>query len=321
MDIVCIFDYFEERKEDLFKYYTEPKYLLKAFERQSNRLGFIKRMLTRSHPKLKTITDYKTMEKPTFHKCHDIHSFIADYIEWLNEEFLINTWTYTDKENINYILKELDERFTTAKSKIETEVNSIYAIPSRPKEFPEYLKISSELSIYIMDLIPEEEQSRIDYTNQQAIVNKVNASSGYKQKYKKKDSFNKPVDPDWSSKIKWELIPGANCSACGQNNHEVYKTGCLALAVFCKCKKFYEQTEAKHLLPILNQFAQFKAEQQKKQASRQKELKGTFKLLQGCGKDNEIKEAIKQQYLNEFPEEMYSKTQFEDYDDDNDNQE
>ena len=265
----AIYDFFEERKESIFEYYKDPRYVIKAFEKQSDGLGFLKQILKKAHPKLKTLTDYKTMDKPSFMTQRDIHSFIAQYIDWLDKEKLINNRQYTDKENINFILSELDNRFHTAKTKIETRLNSIFANPSAPKPFPDELKISSELSIYIMDQIPEEEQSVVDFTNSIATINKMTQRKYFPSK--SKQSSLKP-SKDWSSNIKWELIPGAVCEACGQNNHAVYKTGCPALAIFSNCKKFYEKTPAKDILPVIDEFAKFKAEQREKQKLKRKDL-------------------------------------------------
>ena len=70
----------------LFEFYTEPRYLLKAFENDSDGLGFFKQLLTAVHPKLRDITDYDRMPRPKFASSQDIHDFIANYLEWLREE-------------------------------------------------------------------------------------------------------------------------------------------------------------------------------------------------------------------------------------------
>lgn len=53
-----IYDYLEDRKESIFELYVEPQYVLKAFENESDGLGFLKQLLTATHPKLRDVTDY-----------------------------------------------------------------------------------------------------------------------------------------------------------------------------------------------------------------------------------------------------------------------
>jgi hypothetical protein len=109
-----IYDYFDTHQDTLFNKYSTPKYTLKAFENKNDGLCFLKHMLTAIHPHLRDITDYERMTKPKFKLCQDIHDFITKYLEWLCEEKMLNNRKYTDKENIDYILDELDSRFDTA---------------------------------------------------------------------------------------------------------------------------------------------------------------------------------------------------------------
>ena len=119
------------------------------------------------------------------------------------------------------------------------------------------------------------------------------------------DKFNnKKKDNHWSKNIKWKFMPGAVCSACGQNNHEIYETGCPAMAIFCHCKAFYDKTNPKDLIPVLQQFSQYKAEQREKQKLKRREIKANIKQLIGCGDESLIKDAFESQYLEEFPEEV-----------------
>ena len=114
-----LYDYFDMQKEKLFDKYQEPKYALTAFENDADGLGFLRHILTSIHPNLRQIHDYDKMQKPAFLECCDIHDFLAKYNEWLREEEMSNNRKYTDKENIDFILSELDSRFETARTKLQ----------------------------------------------------------------------------------------------------------------------------------------------------------------------------------------------------------
>ena len=166
---------------------------------------------------------------------------------------MLNNRKYTDKENIDYILLELDERFDTARAKLEQKLNAVYADPQHPLEFPPQFKAHPQLSINIMNLIPHSERAKNDYNNHNSTVNKVSTRNNQRNLYQKKDrgmvrhkTGGKSDSNHWSKNIKWEFMPGAVCSACGQNNYEIYQTGCPAMAIFCHCKAFYDKTDPKH---------------------------------------------------------------------------
>ena len=104
-------------------------YALAAFENDADGLGFLWHILTSIHPNLRKITDYDKMPRPVFPQCHDIHDFIAKYNEWLREEKMSNNRKYTDKETLDYILSQLDDRFDTARQKLERQLKDIYNDP------------------------------------------------------------------------------------------------------------------------------------------------------------------------------------------------
>ena len=106
-------------------------------------------------------------------------------------------------------------------------------------------------------------------------------------------------------------MPGAECSACGQNNHEIYTTGCPAMAIFCRCQKFYNSVDPELLEPVLEQFKQFKAEQRKRQAAKKREYKRSIKALKDCSGQPLIRKVFFDQYLAEFPEAELSPNPFD----------
>lgn len=157
---------------------------------------FFKEILTAVHPKLRDVTDYSKLDKPQFQLCKDIHDFVAKYLEWLSEEYMINNRQYTDKENIDYILSELDERFSTAREKLETKINNIYADPQHPLPFPKQYQAHAQLSINIMKPIPHTEQTGNDYTNRLPTVNRMNTRSNQNPyRIPKQDKVEKYENP------------------------------------------------------------------------------------------------------------------------------
>ena len=302
----AIYDYFDQFKEEIFETYTAPQFAIAAFESETDGAGYLKYILSEVHPHLRDLTDYDKMSKPHFSKCKDIHHFISKYLEWIKEEKMLNNRKYTDKENIDYVLSELDERFTTARSKIETRINDLYADPLNPKPFPEVFKATPKLSINIMNLIPRQEQNGTDYTNNIPIINKVNRRQERNDRRGHKKTNKKNFD-----NIEWKYMPGAVCSACGQNNHEIYSTGCPAMAIFCNCKKFYDSVDPETLEPVLEQFTKFKAEQRKRQSSKKKQLRASIKALKSCSDQPTIRKVFFDQYLDEFPEAEHEPNPFE----------
>ena len=166
-----------------------------------------------------------------------------------------------------------------------------------------------------MNLIPHNERHTVDYTNKPAIVNKVTTRYQSNNKYQRqpknqhtKNPYKERKRKHWSENIKWKYLPGAICSACGQNNHDIYETGCPAMAVFCNCQKFFNKSKPEHLQPVIEQFAKFKKEQREKQQIRRKDMKRTLKQLNGCCDGAIIRKVFSDQYFEEFPEENTSMT-------------
>ena len=125
-------------------------------------------------------------------------------------------------------------------------------------------------------------------------------------KYREYDKGTRKPRQRWREKMKWEFLPEEVCSACGQNNHEIYKTGCPAMAVFCNCQKFFNKSK-----PVMEQFAKFKKSQREKQAARKKDMRRTVKQLDGCGDSAMIKKEFADQHYDEFQEEMLNGTDFD----------
>ena len=125
-----------------------------------------------------------------------------------------------------------------------------------------------------------------------------------KDKDRRANPYMKSKKKHWSENIKWKYLPGAVCSACGQNNHEIYETGCPAMAIFCNCQKFFNKSKPEHLKPVIEQFAKFKEEQRNKQMKRRREMKKTLNKLKDCGDEAKIRKVFVNQYFEEFPEEQ-----------------
>ena len=317
--------YFQTFGEEIFIDYKEPLDYIAAFRATSDGLGFLKRVMKKRHPHLKDIINRKTPKAPEFNHYQSIHLFIQAYIEWIHDENLRGGRTYDHKEKLDHILNNLDSRFKIATTKIEEKLDTIYADPHDPKDFPTYLQLTSKLGMYITDLIPDEKKE--DLTNN---VPKIHAVTRYQQRQQqpynnkhKKGSYEKgaPSMPPPSTsdpmQLNWKVIPGAVCPACKKNNHNVYQTGCPSLGLFSACKEFYDKTPQSTLQPILNAYKQYQRELGKRLKERRNNDRRTLRTVaHAYGEDDvaTLKKALFDSYKQDHLDEQYiTDNPYEDY--------
>ena len=313
--------YFQTFGEEIFTEYKEPLDYIAAFRATSDGLGFLKRVMKKRHPHLKDIINRKTPKAPEFRHYQSIHLFIQAYIEWIHDEALRGGRTYDHKEKLDHILNNLDTRFKIATSKIEEKLDTIYADPHDPKEFPNYLQLTSKLGMYITDLIPDEKKE--DLTNN---VPKIHALTRFQQRqpYNNKDkkgAYDKDNTPNESPsdpmKLNWKVIPGAVCPACKKNNHNVYTTGCPSLGLFSACKEFYDKTPQSTLKPIQNAYMQYQRELGKRLKERRNNDRRTLRtVVDTYGEDDvaTLKKALFDSYKHDYLDEQYiTDNPYEDY--------
>ena len=183
--------------------------------------------------------------------------------------------------------------------------------------------IKEILNLYNMNLILYSKNHNTDYTNQLLTINCMQTWNNRKVNDRNKidnhiSPYAKRKKPHWSKNIKWKFLPGAVWSACGKTPHEIYKTGCPAMAIFCNCQQFFNKTKPEHLKLVIEKFAKFKTDQRLKQSQWRKEMSRTIKQLHDCGDKVKIKKVFADQYFNEFPEERLFHDDFEFSDDNND---
>ena len=304
--------YFQTFGEEIFVDYKEPLDYIAAFRATSDGLGFLKRVLKKRHPHLKDRINRKTPKAPEFRHYQSIHLFIQAYIEWIHDEDLRGGRTYDHKEQLDHILNNLDSRFQIATSKIEEKLDTIYADPHEPKEFPNHLKLTSKLGMYITDLIPDEKKE--DLTNN---VPKIHAITRYQQKFNNQknkgphDKSNQPKTESSTSdpmKLNWKVIPGAVCPACKKNNHNVYTTGCPSLGLFSACKEFYDKTPKGTLQPIQDAYVQYQRELGKRLRERRNNDRRTLRTVADTYGESDVatlKKALFDSYKSDNLDEQY----------------
>ena len=330
-----LFSYFEDNKDTIFEYYSDPVHIFDAFKLNMDGLGFLKELLTEIHPNLKAPTTDCSPTKPRFEKYNNIHTFINAFVIWINDE-IVKGRRYSDQENISYILSNLDDRFDKAKSKIERAVTE-GCDPQNKSKFPfKWTLTNKSLSLDILKEIPQEDRDTIDFSNtvsfdQLPSVHKVSSRKSFyndsiSRSYRKDRDFRTKSSTDsskhrWAKTLKWKYIPGAFCQACGKNNHDVYETGCPTLATFCNCKAFFDQHDPNEIQPVIDAFQEY---QKSRRDDKQRAKKYYGKLLQNMdGDKSSVKKAVHTAYYTDFPEDEKLNLDFEtvvtdhSYEDDN----
>ncbi len=329
----ALFNFFDNNKDTIFEHYAEPLALLPAFRSDNDGLGFLKYILRPIHPSLKDVSDTTEHEKPLFKQCPNIHSFINRYKHWLADEKILGRSNYTDLEKIKYILNQLDDRFRTAKSKIQTQLNDIYADRFNPGTFPPHLQLDSKtshLGLTIIEMLPIAERTNLDniVTSTHHQINKIQTRSNQRapRDNRREHRYNtrrKESSNEWAKEIKWKRIPGAICPACHKNDHNVYETGCPSLATFCACQAFVRQHSKEEIKPVLEAYNSYLRDlASKKKTVKQSYRKIIRKLVTKATSDDaidDIKEEFYQNYLDQFEDEQDQPNPFLDIgSDDND---
>ncbi len=315
----ALFNFFDNNKDTVFKDYTEPLSLLPAFRSDNDGLGFLKYILRPIHPNLKDVTDTTENGKPIFKQCPNIHSFINRYKHWLADERILGRPHYTDLEKLKYILHQLDDRFSTAKNKIQTQLNEIYADRLRPGTFPPHLKLDSKsnhLGLTIIELLSPDERSNLENDVPIFQVNKMQTRTNTRplrdnrrdNRYNSYNNKRREPSTEWAKEIKWRRIPGAVCPACHKTDHNVYETGCANLATFCACQAFVRQHSKEEIKPVLEAYNSFL----KELAAKKKNVKQSYrkiirKLVSKATDDeaiDEIKDDFYQNYIEQFEDEQ-----------------
>lgn len=330
-----LFTFFDVSSIIIFEDYEDPIQYLDAYRRDRDGFGFLKQILKPSHPRLKDINEEgKTIPAPIFQQYTTIFQFINAYQEWLQDEQLRDIpKEYSEREQIYHVLGCLDDRFAPMKLKIEQELRYIYADKTKQHSLPSHLQLKN-IGIYLKDGLPD-----VDINNDSplATINKTkfqgrqrSHDTGYKstnpyaqQKGDKdrknpkehtttRSQYRNKREPHhkathWADEIKWEILPNEQCPACLKQNHNVYKTGCPSLAVFCACQDFYNKTPSEKLKPVLQSYQQYQRELSHKMKDKRNEHRRSIKTLSVY--DSEDKDNMKQiffdKYKSIFPDEQY----------------
>ena len=309
--------FFQTYGTKIFTDYKDPLDYIAAFRATSNGLGFLKRIMKKRHPNLKDVINRTTPSAPEFKHHNNIHLFIQAYIEWIHDEQLRGGRTYDDKEKLDHVINNLDERFQIALHKIESSIDKLYADPFHPLPFPPQLQLSNELGMYITDLIPDDKKE--DLTNTTPIIHAMTRSKYRSRQQDDKPSFDKKRNypprnleqkgnNQWADKLEWKVLPGIQCPACKKNNHNVYSTGCPALSLFCACKDFYDKTPKEKLEPVKSAYLKYQKELGHKLRERRNNDRRTLRLLADNYNDDDVGEMKKlmfDKYKNDYDEEQY----------------
>ena len=303
-----IFILLDENKSTIFEMYNEPLAYIEAYRRKMDGLGLLHHLMKKRHPALKDIRNETSITAPKFKTARSIFTFLNEYIEWLQDEKIRNNRQYTQKEQLDYILNELDSTYDLAKTSIREDIHMLNLNSTNPKPFPAHLTVDEDFALYIISLLPHDDQSSIYNAITADMMTatsnaKINKVDGPRQKNNK----NK-TNSTWAKEIKWELLPGETCPACLKNNHNVYKTGCPTLATFAACSEFYKKTPKEKLEPVLQSYKQYQKELAKKLRDRRNSDKRAIRTLAAEYDDEDvakIKKTFFNRYLEDFKDEQY----------------
>ena len=320
-----IFNYLDQYKATIFENYNEPIAYIDGFRRKLDGLGLLKNIMKKRHPNLREGKNETKTSEPKFDDYATIFTFVNAYIEWLHDETLRNNRKYTQKEQLDYILSELDDNFEEAKTSIRKDINELNLDGINPKIFPEKLTVNEELPLYIISLLPMDQQQRIYDEAAQKLLDNNNdttatinvTKSNYRNRPNKNAKFDKNNNKrnngnaKWADSIEWKLIPGATCDACQQANHNVYETGCPQLARFAICKEFYDKTEPEKLQPVIKAYKKYRKELNIKLKQRRNNDRKTIRTLTAKYDNDDmanIKQTLYNSYLEDFKDEQYCMT-------------
>ena len=304
----AIFLFFDTYKHQIFSKYTDPLHSFEAFRKETNGFGYLRHILEDIHPRLKPPTEDTPTTRPLFQTSSNIHTFISDYKDWLDDE-KTKKRKYTDKEVISYILSQLDDRYAAPVQKLRSIVNDVYADSSNPSAFPRKWTVHNpSLSLAIESLVPKEERKVLDLTNPIGQINKIennkmeNYGSKHRTRTNKHYSNRRKKDQEWNGTFKWEYTPGTICPACGKDGHNIFKTGCPNLPVYHNCKAFHDKYTDKELQPVLQAFAEYEEEKGNKKRKKRKEFKSVVKKLDDDNLKATIRKTFVDSHVKEYPE-------------------
>jgi hypothetical protein len=193
---------------------------------------------------------------------------------------------YTDREKIDYVRDELDSRFSTALTKIQNTLTDLDSPNGGLNIFPVELKLTTDLSKYIISLLDKNEKANLIRTlkanNRSGTIRKMDKSTS---DMKRRGNYQQS---NWANELKWEVIPGAKCNACLKGNHNIYKTGCPTFAQFAVCKAFYEKCPTDKLQQVLKSYKTYQSELAHKLRQRRNQDRKTIRLLQDDYDDEDI---------------------------------
>ena len=324
-----LYNYLDDNKSTIFEHYPIALGDITACKHTHDGFQVLIYIVEVIHPLLKNRTKKKKSNKPPLGKdCKTVIDLVSQYEQWLEEE-LMKGRTYDEEDQILYIVGELDERYATAKTKIDLRLEDL--TKDKDMSFPSELKVNHKLGKYILDLLTVEEKKAINddaYSNTSGHLNKMNMTDrlysnsnqskkkgkfksfqSYSSKERRKD--NKKYGDSWANEIKWKIIPGAICSACGGSNHEVYETGCPQLARFSNCKEFMQRHSPEQIKPVVESYNEYVRDRRRQRQNTKKGYRRTIKSLEADEEMDDkglahIKQLYEQDYYDQYPEESYN---------------
>ena len=181
------------------------------------------KLLKKVHPKLDP--NCETLKQPIFSECKSLHHFIKKYRTYLVfEQLKTKPREYTNKEQVDYVIEQLDDRFEAGILQVKA-LQNIYLYKSYPSE----LLVDEDLVDTILKYIPDEEQHSLN--------NNIEEDSPIINAFQRKP-HNTSYTPR-SRKTNVSTSKRATiCGICGNNGHNGLVDGCDLMSKHINITKF-----------------------------------------------------------------------------------
>ena len=310
----AIFNYLDDKKDDIMSNYAYGYKLLKYYESNHDGFSYLERLMERAHPKLRNaMTHSQEKLKPQLNESESIFDFIKLYLEWLQYESQeVPSRTYSDSVKLNYIISQLqllqNPSLSMAINYLISRRDILFCDPTHPQPLPPDLQLD-RIGNTIWDRVNE--GSRNDLLNiNPIIVNKAITRSKYRgnkdnpidiSKGKPQTLYNpslrKPYPVNPYGKSQNTDVTDSNykrraiqkyCEVCKRWGHDL--AHCDALATHCLVAKFLENCKDNQVETALDTYHKHQSKVRRKHLSRLK-LNRRITKLEDTGIDSDVVQA------------------------------
>ena len=136
--------------------YKYAKQVIEIHAHDHDGFKVITKLLQKIHPRLNP--NCEAYKIPVFNDCANIHSFVKNYRTFLKyEQLKTRPREYSNKEQVTYVLDQLDDRFNDGIVQTKALMNNYLHA-----EYPPELLVDEDLVDTILKYIPEDQQDNLE---------------------------------------------------------------------------------------------------------------------------------------------------------------